>query len=187
MADLNDERPLRTLSEVYKELAATIDSKTADVEVTKFAHAFSLISPFFRYFGLALKFAEIDVVAKVNNITEASKSISTLEALLERDIKANTVRKVGSHSRNLLKAKRAVDMVRAFLENILATEYAVNTLWPTNLHQYLEADVLEPLGRILLKMLMQVALMLSIASSHFLLNGLYDFKTFVIQLKIVLK
>ncbi|KAB1222621.1 hypothetical protein CJ030_MR2G003642 [Morella rubra] len=97
MADLNDERPLRTLSEVYKELAATIDSQTADVEVAKFSHAFSLISPFFRYFSLAFKFAEIDVVAKVNNLTEASKSISTLEALLERDIEANTVRKVGSH------------------------------------------------------------------------------------------
>ncbi|KAB1222646.1 hypothetical protein CJ030_MR2G010243 [Morella rubra] len=125
MADQNDQRPLRTLSEAFKELAATIDSQTADVDIASPARSLSfplsfaalasppssrrsIWSPSFRF-------------RTVKDITEASKTIRTLEDLLEEDIMANTVRKVGSHSRNLLKLKRGVDMVRAIFENILAT------------------------------------------------------------------
>jgi hypothetical protein len=64
----------------------------------------------------------------VKDLGEASKSIGTLQALLERDIEANTIKKAGSHSRNLLRVKRGIDMVRVLFEQILVTEY----VFPTN-------------------------------------------------------
>lgn len=35
----------------------------------------------------------------------------------------NTVRKAGSHSRNLLRVKRGLDMVKVLFEQIIVTEY----------------------------------------------------------------
>jgi hypothetical protein len=64
MADLNDEKPLRKISEAFKELAATVNSQTADVEVAPFARACSHISTLFSCLGIAFKFAEMDYVAK---------------------------------------------------------------------------------------------------------------------------
>ncbi|XP_059438629.1 accelerated cell death 11 [Corylus avellana] len=122
MADLNDEKPLRKISEAFKELAATVNSQTADVEVASFSRACSHVSPLFACLGIAFKFAEMDYVAKVNDLAGASKSIVTLQALLERDVEANAVRKGGSHSRNLLRVKRGLDMVRVLFEQILVTE-----------------------------------------------------------------
>ncbi|GMY38056.1 accelerated cell death 11 [Fagus crenata] len=119
-----NEKPLRKISEAFKELEATVNSQTPDikVEVAPFSRACSLISPLFGCLGIAFKFAEIDYVAKVKDLGEASKSIGTLQALLERDIEANTVKKPGSHSRNLLRVKRGIDMVRVLFEQILVTD-----------------------------------------------------------------
>ncbi|RVW39490.1 Accelerated cell death 11 [Vitis vinifera] len=52
-----------------------------------------------------------------------SSSISTLSALLDHDIEGNCVRKAGSNSRNLLRVKRGLDMVRVLFEHMLASEY----------------------------------------------------------------
>ncbi|KAB1222628.1 hypothetical protein CJ030_MR2G003649 [Morella rubra] len=94
MANLVHGKPLRNISEAFKELAATVDSRTADVEVAPFSRACSLLSPLIGSLGIAFKFAEMDYTDKVNDLIEASKSISTLEALLESRYRANTVRKV---------------------------------------------------------------------------------------------
>lgn len=59
----------------------------------------------------------------MNDLVEASKSIGTLQAMVERDVKANTVKKGGSHTRNLLRVKRGIDMVKVLFEQILVTEY----------------------------------------------------------------
>ncbi|KAL2469611.1 Accelerated cell death 11 [Abeliophyllum distichum] len=55
-------------------------------------------------------------------LPEASKSISTLEVMMDRDIDSNCVRKPGSHTRNLLRVKRGIDMVRVLFEQIVASE-----------------------------------------------------------------
>ncbi|KAF8391005.1 hypothetical protein HHK36_023305 [Tetracentron sinense] len=120
MAD--GEKPLREIADAFRDLAATVASQTLDIEVAPFSHACSLVSPLFGCLGMAFKFAELDYVAKVNNLIDASKSIVTLQALLDRDIEQNSVRKAGSHSRNLLKVKRGLDMVRVLFEQILASE-----------------------------------------------------------------
>ncbi|KAK4589004.1 hypothetical protein RGQ29_019848 [Quercus rubra] len=121
MAD--NHKPLRKISEAFRELEATVNSQTPDdVEVASFSRACSLISPLFGCLGIAFKFAEMDYVAKVNDLVEASKSIGTLQAMVERDVKANTVKKGGSHTRNLLRVKRGIDMVKVLFEQILVTD-----------------------------------------------------------------
>ncbi|XP_024031077.1 accelerated cell death 11-like [Morus notabilis] len=62
------------------------------------------------------------MVEPVNDLSEASKSIATLQALLDRDMASNCVRNAGSHSRNLLRVKRELDMVWVLFEQILIAE-----------------------------------------------------------------
>lgn len=45
--------------------------------------------------------------------------------MLQLDIDQDTVRKAGSHTRNLLRVKRGLDMVRVLFEQILASEYGL--------------------------------------------------------------
>ncbi|KAJ4702991.1 accelerated cell death 11-like [Melia azedarach] len=117
-----NDKPLRKISEAFKGLAATVNSQSADVELAPFSHACSLVSPLFGCLGIAFKFAEMDYVAKVHDLAAASKSISTLQVMIDRDIEGNCVRKAGSHTRNLLRVKRGIDMVRVLFDQILATE-----------------------------------------------------------------
>lgn len=63
---------------------------------------------------------------QVNDLCETSKSISTLQSMMEKDIEENCVRKPGSHTRNLLRVKRGLDMVRVLFEEILVSEYVVS-------------------------------------------------------------
>ncbi|KAB1212544.1 Ceramide-1-phosphate transfer protein [Morella rubra] len=123
MADLDDDKkPLRNLSEAFKELAANVDSQTADVELAPFSRACSLILPLIRSLGIAFKFAELDYVGKVNDLAEASKSVGTLQGMVDRDIEENTVRRAGSHTKSLLRVKRTLEVTRVFFEQILATD-----------------------------------------------------------------
>ncbi|ESR62171.1 hypothetical protein CICLE_v10016636mg [Citrus x clementina] len=122
MAGTDNGKPLAKISELFKELAATVNSEAADVELAAFSRACSHVSPLFGCLGIAFKFAEMDYVAKVDDLAEASKSILTLQSVIDRDIEGNCVRKAGSHTRNLLRVKRGLDMVRVLFEQILAAE-----------------------------------------------------------------
>ncbi|ESR62170.1 hypothetical protein CICLE_v10016636mg [Citrus x clementina] len=110
MAGTDNGKPLAKISELFKELAATVNSEAADVELAAFSRACSHVSPLFGCLGIAFKFAEMDYVAKVDDLAEASKSILTLQSVIDRDIEGNCVRKAGSHTRNLLRVKRGLDM-----------------------------------------------------------------------------
>lgn len=113
---------LRQIAEAFQELALALNSDNGDIQVARFSHACSLVSVLFGYLGIAFKFAEIDYVAKVQSLTEASNSSATLQALVEFDIISDSVRTRGSHSRNLLRVKRGLDMVKLLFEQLLATE-----------------------------------------------------------------
>ncbi|KAB1227789.1 hypothetical protein CJ030_MR1G004487 [Morella rubra] len=89
---MEDMKPLWNLSEAFKELAATVDSQTADMKLAPFSHACTLIVPLLGSLGIAFKFAELYYAARVNDLVEASKSIETLQALVDGDLEANTVR-----------------------------------------------------------------------------------------------
>ena len=59
----------------------------------------------------------------MDDLAETSKSVATLQVMMERDIEANCVRKAGSHTRNLLRVKRGLDMVKVLFEQILSSKY----------------------------------------------------------------
>ncbi|KAJ9691153.1 hypothetical protein PVL29_013362 [Vitis rotundifolia] len=122
MEDGDGDKTLRKIGEAFKEIASAVNSQTVDIEVAPFSHACSLVSPLFGCLGIAFKFAEMDYVAKVDDLAKASSSISTLSALLDHDIEGDCVRKSGSHSRNLLRVKRGLDMVRVLFEQMLASD-----------------------------------------------------------------
>ncbi|WOH12096.1 hypothetical protein DCAR_0831595 [Daucus carota subsp. sativus] len=134
MAADDNNKPLRKIAEAFKSLSNSINkdddtnnttSETLDsctMELAPFSNACSLVSPLFRCLGIAFRFAEMDYVAKVDDLVEASKSISTLQAMMDGDIESNCVRKGGSHTRNLLRVKRGLDMVRVLFEQIIATD-----------------------------------------------------------------
>lgn len=124
MATVEEAKPLRKMAEAFNRLAATINSQSEQVhlEVGPFSQACSMVSPLFRCLGIAFKFAEIDYVAKVEDLAEASKSISSLPAMMDKDVEANCVKKGGSHTRNLLRVKRGIDMVKVLFEHILTLE-----------------------------------------------------------------
>ncbi|XP_054776723.1 accelerated cell death 11 [Prosopis cineraria] len=117
-----DAKLLRKISDAFKELADIVNSQSSDVEVASFSRASSLVSPLFGCLGIAFKFAEMDYVAKVDDLVEASKSIRTLQSMIDRDVQANTVRRAGSHTRNLLRVKRGLDMVRLLFEQIMVSD-----------------------------------------------------------------
>lgn len=127
MADVDGrDKPLRKMAEAFNGLASSLNSQTtldeATLDVASFSTACSLVSPLFRCLGIAFKFAEIDYVAKVDDLSEASKTILTLPVMMEKDMEANCVRKAGSHTRNLLRVKRGLDMVKVLFEQMLSSE-----------------------------------------------------------------
>lgn len=66
MAEGNGDKTLRKIAEAFKDLANVVtDSQSAEVKVSPFSHACSLVSPLFGCLGVAFKFAEMDYVAKV--------------------------------------------------------------------------------------------------------------------------
>lgn len=113
---------LRQIAEAFQELARALNSDNDDIQLAPFSHACSLVSVLFGCLGIAFKFAEMDYVAKVQSLTEASNSSATLQALVEFDIISDSVRTSGSHSRNLLRVKRGLDMVKVLFERLLVTE-----------------------------------------------------------------
>ncbi|XP_076917208.1 accelerated cell death 11-like [Bidens hawaiensis] len=126
------DKPLRKISSAFNAIANTINNSNhnqqqqpeveVDLELASLSRACALVSPLFRCLGIAFKFAEMDYVAKVNDLCETSVSVSTVQSMMAKDIEDNCVRKPGSHTRNLLRVKRGLDMVRVLFEQILASE-----------------------------------------------------------------
>ncbi|KAL3684916.1 hypothetical protein R1sor_002938 [Riccia sorocarpa] len=115
-------RPLKEIAEAFSGLADNVkEGSDSGVDVATFAHACDRISILFSSLGVAFKFAEKDYVSKVKDLLDASKEFENLGALIDSDIKADTVRKGGSHTRNLLRVKRGLDMVRVLFQQVLVT------------------------------------------------------------------
>ncbi|KAH9313539.1 hypothetical protein KI387_022166, partial [Taxus chinensis] len=114
------EKPLHTIGDVFDKLSSIVNND--DLEVVQFVEAASTLSKLFRCLGVAFKFAEIDINAKVQDLMDASQSFRTLQDLLDHDVKRKCARKAGSHSRNLLRLKQGIEFVKVFFEQILSTE-----------------------------------------------------------------
>lgn len=116
------DRPLFAIAKSWKGLQGELGEGQAALRLGSFSQACSLISPLFGCLGIAFKFAEKDYVAKVHDLCGAAKDYATLPAMVDQDIRNGTVRNGGSHTRNLLRVLRGVDMVRVLFEHILVTE-----------------------------------------------------------------
>ncbi|XP_072991629.1 ACD11 homolog protein [Typha latifolia] len=116
--------PLTAVAEAFEELARSIEAGggAEDLRLAPFGDACSLVSVLFGFLGIAFKFAEMEYVAKVHDLIEASKTYQTLNNILEDDVKHDTVRNKGSHSRNLRRVRLGLDLIRALFEQFLSTE-----------------------------------------------------------------
>ncbi|RWR74973.1 ACD11 protein [Cinnamomum micranthum f. kanehirae] len=121
-----DLKPLSAVVEAFEELARIIESGPKDLRLAQFSDACSLVSVLFGCLGIAFKFAELEYVAKVHDLLEASKTYNTLENVLDHDIDNDTVRKPGSHSRNLRRVRQGLDLLRTLFEQFLSPKKAVS-------------------------------------------------------------
>lgn len=59
----------------------------------------------------------------MNDLIQASNEYETLQSIIDNDVKHNTVRHKGSHSRNLRRVRLGLGLIQALFENFLATKY----------------------------------------------------------------
>ncbi|KAJ1436231.1 Glycolipid transfer protein domain [Sesbania bispinosa] len=116
--------PLSAIAEAFEELSKTVKEKKdgQELRLDTFCEAASLVSVLFRCLGLAFKFAELEYVAKLHGLLEASKTCHTLPEILNLDVASDSVKTSGSCSRNLRRVRQGLDLVRAIFELLLATD-----------------------------------------------------------------
>ncbi|XP_078155418.1 glycolipid transfer protein (GLTP) family protein [Carex rostrata] len=117
-----DATPLTAVAEAFEQLARFIQSGDRSLRLSTFGNACSLVSVLFGCLGFAFKFAELEYVAKVHDLIQASNKYETLQSIIDNDVKHNTVRHKGSHSRNLRRVRLGLGLIQALFENFLATK-----------------------------------------------------------------
>ncbi|KAL8549434.1 hypothetical protein ACS0TY_008316 [Phlomoides rotata] len=124
--DSHDEfRPLSAVADAFEELSAVVKAKgfDDDLDLKTFCDACSLVSILFGCLGIAFKFAELEYVSKVSDLTEASESYQTLSNVLDFDTQHDTVRTPGSLSRNLRRVRQGLDLIRALFQKFVSSRY----------------------------------------------------------------
>ncbi|CAH2046202.1 unnamed protein product [Thlaspi arvense] len=119
---METKKPLEIVADAFNDLAAIVNSRRPNVPVKQFSDACSLFSSLFGILETSFKFAKLDYVGKVNDLAAASRSISTLEVMVDKDIEAGCVKRPGSHSRNLLRIKRGLEMIKVMCQELLVSE-----------------------------------------------------------------
>ncbi|OIW06928.1 hypothetical protein TanjilG_18316 [Lupinus angustifolius] len=117
--------PLSAIAEAFEELAKWLKIKRVENEelpLNTFCHACSFISVLFYSLGFAFKFAELEYVAKLHTLVEASKTYGTLQDILDLDITTDTVKTSGSFSRNLRRVRQGLGLIKAIFEQFLVTD-----------------------------------------------------------------
>ncbi|KAG6423348.1 hypothetical protein SASPL_113742 [Salvia splendens] len=126
---MEEDRPMKKMAEAFKELCNRLnefpEGEEARLELAAFANACSLVSPLIRCLGGAFLFADIDYVSKVKDLVEASKSVSVLPVMIDNDVRSDCVRTIRSNTRNLLRMKRTLDMMKILFEQIISSEYVL--------------------------------------------------------------
>ncbi|KAI3906951.1 hypothetical protein MKW92_022058 [Papaver armeniacum] len=112
---------LGNMSSAFRELAAsTVDG---EMEVKPFAEACFYITSLVRLLGPFFMFAVKDVAGKVDDMNKASELFRTLKSMVEADNEQNEFWNAYSHSRNLLRLKRIIEMVKILFEQIVASNF----------------------------------------------------------------
>ncbi|GAB4828882.1 hypothetical protein Ancab_018542 [Ancistrocladus abbreviatus] len=113
--------PLASIIEAFEELAETVKNGNDDLRLKAFTDACALVSVLFDSLGIAFKFAELEYCAKVRGLSEASKKYTTLQHVLDVDVKNDTVKSPGSLSRNLRRVRQGLDLIRALFQQFVST------------------------------------------------------------------
>ncbi|KAI4368998.1 hypothetical protein MLD38_017493 [Melastoma candidum] len=118
--------PLSEIVDAFERIAKVVDSRksngTKELRLDDFCDACSSVSILFGCLGLAFKFGDIEYTAKVRDITEASKRFTTLQQMVDSDLTNGTLRRVGSHSRNLRRVRQGIELVKLLFENFLSSD-----------------------------------------------------------------
>ncbi|KAL3751379.1 hypothetical protein ACJRO7_012236 [Eucalyptus globulus] len=99
--------PLSGIADAFEKLAGSLSGDRgrsgdgAALQLDALCDACAPVSVLFGCLGIAFKFAEMEFVSKVSNLVEASKKYCTLEKIIDVDVANRTVKKQGSHTRNL--------------------------------------------------------------------------------------
>jgi Glycolipid transfer protein (GLTP) len=76
----------------------------------------------------------------VNDLIQASNEYDTLQSIIDNDLKHNTVRHKGSHSRNLRRVRLGLDLIRALFEQFLVTKYVFLSLLLSPVHKHTTSE-----------------------------------------------
>ncbi|KAL5211118.1 hypothetical protein ABZP36_006741 [Zizania latifolia] len=116
------ETPLTAVAEAFEELVRRMEADGGELRLGPFGDTCALVSVLFSCLGIAFRFAEIEYVAKVNDLIGAAKSYGTLNDILDKDIENDAVKKQGSHSRNLRRVRLGLGLIKALFEQFLSAE-----------------------------------------------------------------
>lgn len=116
---------LSSIADAFEEIMDLIAERNngdyADLNLKLFCDACSLVSVLFNSLGIAFKFAEMEYTSKVSDLKEASERYVTLSSIVDYDVKRNTIKSPGSHTRNLRRVRQGLDLIRELFRNFLAT------------------------------------------------------------------
>ncbi|KAL8052846.1 hypothetical protein ABFS82_05G031800 [Erythranthe guttata] len=116
--------PLSAVADAFEDLSALLKAKgfDFDLDLKTFCGACSLVSILFGCLGIAFKFAELEYISKVRDLTGASESYGTLNNIIDFDIQNDSVKTPGSLTRNLRRVRQGLDLIRAIFQNFLSTD-----------------------------------------------------------------
>ncbi|XP_030552173.1 ACD11 homolog protein-like [Rhodamnia argentea] len=118
--------PLSVIADAFEKLTGSlsIDRRRNDgggLRLDAFCDACAPVSVLLGCLGIAFNFAELEYVSKVCDLMEASKNYGTLQKIIDVDVANCTVKKQGSHTRNLRRVRLGLDLVRALFEQFLSS------------------------------------------------------------------
>ncbi|KAF3494801.1 hypothetical protein DY000_02054331 [Brassica cretica] len=118
--------PLSVITEAFENLAdllkPDISTDEDGLSLDAFCSACTHVSILFSCLGFAFKFAEMEYISKVKDLVEASKTLDTLQNILDLDVENATVKTPGSRSRNLRRVRQGLDLIRVIFEQFLITD-----------------------------------------------------------------
>ncbi|CAI9096228.1 OLC1v1032319C1 [Oldenlandia corymbosa var. corymbosa] len=118
--------PLSAIAEAFEDLSDLVKSRGGmkfDMDLKSLCDASSLVSVLFGCLGIAFKFAEMEYIAKLRDLEDASETYGTLSNIIDTDLETHTVKSPGSLSRKLRRVRQGLDLVRAIFQNFLSPEF----------------------------------------------------------------
>ncbi|XP_030956464.1 accelerated cell death 11-like [Quercus lobata] len=115
------DNPVRKLADSLQVLADTVNSDNPHIKVSDLVQFCRISYTAIFYFGITVKFPDLDPQTKVDNFLEASKKYDTIQDLVESEIKNGTARDNGSPCRTLARLRRVIDLAREVLEQIFTS------------------------------------------------------------------